>query len=167
MMGLWFDEIEAGLRSDLGRYVFSREAMLAFATAYDPQPFHIDDEAAKASYFGALAASGWHTAAAWMKCFVAANEVAKAALAAAGRVAPELGPSPGFVNLKWLRPVHARDVVSFSATVTGKRELASNPNWGLVTSRNEGINQRGELVFSFEGKVLVARRQWPPNSTSV
>jgi acyl dehydratase len=151
MMGLFFEDIAIGLAADLGAYDFTRDNVLAFARRYDPQPFHLDDEAAAASHFGRLAASGWHTAAAWMKCYVATNQ-----RLGAGGVAS--GPSPGFGELKWPRPVYPGDRVSYSTRVTAKRELASRPDWGLIFSHNEGVNQLGQPVFSFSGKVLARRR---------
>lgn len=158
MIGLFLHEIDVGLSVDLGSYHFTRENILVFAKKYDPQPFHLSEEGGRAGPFGALSASGWHTAAGWMKCYVATNEAVRVTLEAAGKVLPEGGPSPGFTNLKWLKPVLPGDTVSYRGIVTAKRELASRPAWGLVTSFNEGFNQRGELVFSFEGKVLTARR---------
>ena len=158
MLGLALEDIEEGLTADLGNYHFTRENILAFAQKYDPQPFHLSDEAGIAGPFGALSASGWHTAAGWMKCYVASNEAARAKLEVLGNILPEVGPSPGFTNLKWLKPVFPGDVLSYRCTVTAKRDLSSRPQWGLVYSLNEGFNQHGELVFSFEGKVLTARR---------
>jgi acyl dehydratase len=158
MLGLALEDIGEGLSVDLGSYQFTRENVLAFAQKYDPQPFHLSNEAGLAGPFGALSASGWHTAAGWMKCYVSSNEMARAKLEARGNILPEVGPSPGFTNLKWLKPVFPGDVVSYRCTVTSKRELVSRPQWGLVFSLNEGFNQNGELVFSFEGKVLTARR---------
>jgi acyl dehydratase len=158
MLGLALEDIGEGRSVVLGSYQFTRDNILAFAQRYDPQPFHLSDEAGIAGPFGALSASGWHTASAWMKCYVASNEAARAELAALGNILPEVGPSPGFANLKWLKPVFPGDVVSYRCTVTSKRELNSRPQWGLVFSLNEGFNQKGELVFSFEGKVLTARR---------
>jgi acyl dehydratase len=93
-----------------------------------------------------------------MKCFVATNIAARAKLQAGGKALPETGPSPGFANLKWLQPVFPGDTVRYRSTVTAKRQLASRPAWGLVSSLNEGRNQAGDLVFSFEGKVLTARK---------
>jgi acyl dehydratase len=158
MMGLWLDEIEVGAAHELGAYAFTRENVLAFVRKFDPQPFHLDDEAAAASHFGRLSASGWHTAAAWMQCYVATNTRQRGRLAAEGKALPEGGPSPGFTNLRWLKPVYPGDMVSYRATVTGKRALASRAGWGILESHNEGVNQDGALVFSFEGKVLAARR---------
>ncbi|MDH3741756.1 MAG: MaoC family dehydratase N-terminal domain-containing protein, partial [Hyphomicrobiales bacterium] len=77
---------------------------------------------------------------------------------ATGKELPPLGPSPGFENLKWLKPVYAGDTITFHSEITGKRELTSRDDWGLVFAANTGINQNGDLVFSFDGKLLVARR---------
>ena len=71
---------------------------------------------------------------------------------------PELGPSPGFTNLRWIKPVYPGDVIAYCDAVTGKREIASRPRWGLVTKHSEGVNQNGELVFAFDGKVMVERK---------
>lgn len=158
MLGLYLDEVEEGRVVDLGSYAFTRENVLEFARKFDPQPFHVDDAAAARGPFGKLAASGWHTAAGWMKCYVATNDAAIAARRAAGEHWVASGPSPGFTNLRWTKPVFPGDTVRYRSTITGKREMASRPKWGLVMSMNEGHNQNGDLVFSFEGKVLVARR---------
>ena len=161
MLGLFLEDIDEGMSVDLGSYHFTRESILKFAKQYDPQPFHLSDEAGLAGPFGGLSASGWHTASGWMKCFVATNNAARIKLLAMGKISPEVGPSPGFTNLKWLKPVYPGDTVNYRCAVTGKRVLATRPQWGLVFSLNEGINQKGELVFSFEGKVLTARSPSP------
>ena len=158
MIGLWLDEIEAGRVVELGSHHFTREAIIAFAKQYDPQPFHLSEEGAAVGPFGVLSASGWHTAAGWMKCYVATNQSAEARMRAEGRVPAVTGPSPGFTNLRWLKPVKPGDTITYRCTVTGKRELNSRPGWGLVFSMNEGFDQKGELVFSFEGKVLTPTR---------
>lgn len=158
MIGLYLEDIEVGRVVDLGSHHFTREAIIAFATQYDPQPFHLDDEAARRGPLGVLSASGWHTASAWMKCYVATNQAAEARLRREGSVPAQPGPSPGFTNLRWLKPVTPGDTITFRSTVTGKRELGSRPEWGMVFSLNEGFNQHGELVFSFEGKVLTPKR---------
>src|SRR5688572_11897729 len=103
MLGLYLDEIDIGLEAKLGSYQFTRDNMLKFARRFDPQPFHIDDEVAGTGPFGRLVASGWHTAAGWMSCFVAANNDAIAKRKAAELPAVEVGPSPGFTNLKWIK----------------------------------------------------------------
>ncbi len=159
MMGLPLEDIEIGAIHDLGHYEFTRENVLHFAGRFDPQPFHLDDAAAARGPFGKLAASGWHTAAAWMKCFVATNQVAEAKRRAEGKSCYTTRPSPGFENLKWVKPVYPGDTISYRLTVSGKRYLASRPDLGMLYSLNEGYNQNGELVFSFDGKVLAAKRQ--------
>lgn len=158
MLGLYFEEIDTGQPAELGTYAFTRDNVLAFARRFDPQPFHVDDAAAAAGPFGKLAASGWHTAAGWMKCYVATNDAARSRLAAKGRSLPEIGPSPGFTALRWTVPVFPGDAIAYRSVVTGKRELASRPAWGIVETHNTGTNQNGVVVFSFNGKVLTARR---------
>lgn len=149
-----FDELAIGARTELGSYRFTAADIIAFASAFDPQRFHLDEAAAKASLFGGLCASGWHTAAIWMKLMVAHRRRIEAAMGAA---APKLGPSPGFRNLRWLKPVFAGDTITYSSTVIDKRASTSRPGWGLVFHRNEGVNQSGELVYSFDGCVFWER----------
>jgi acyl dehydratase len=158
MIGLFLEEIEIGRVVELGSHHFTKEAIIAFARKYDPQPFHLDEEAALKGPFGKLSASGWHTAAAWMKCYVATNQAAEARIRTEGREPAITGPSPGFTNLRWLKPVCPGDIITYRYTVTGKRELNSRPGWGIVFSLNEGFNQTGELIYSFEGKVLTPKR---------
>jgi len=158
MKGRWYEEMAVGEGLELGDFRFSAEDIIAFARLYDPQPFHLDEEAGRKSHFGGLCASGWHTLAAFMKCFAASDQAARAELADEGKALPPVGPSPGFADLKWMRPVYVDDTISYRSSVTSKRELASRPGWGLVFFHNEGINQKGEPVISFTGKLLVARR---------
>lgn len=158
MIGLYLEEIEVGRVIELGSHHFTREAIIAFAKQYDPQPFHLDEDAALKGPLGVLSASGWHTAAAWMKRYVATNQAAEAQMRAEGKEPAHPGPSPGLTNLRWLKPVTPGDTIAYRCTITGKRELNSRPDWGLVFSYNEGVNQKGELVFSFEGKVLTPKR---------
>jgi acyl dehydratase len=158
MIGLYLEEIEEGTVVDLGSHHFTKEAIIEFAKKYDPQPFHLDEEAARTGPLGILSASGWHTASGWMKRYVATNQAAEARMRAEGREPAHLGPSPGFTNLRWLKPVTPGDTITYRSTVTGKRELNSRPGWGMVFSLNEGFNQKEELVFSFEGKVLTPKR---------
>lgn len=151
----FFEEIEIGESHELGSFVFTTEEIIAFARAFDPQPFHMDDAAARSSSFGRLAASGWHTASVWMATMVAHR---KRQLAATPGKAPRLGPSPGFKNLRWSRPVFVGDRITYSSTVIQTRASASRPQWGLFFHRNAGVNQHGEEVFSFEGCVFVERK---------
>lgn len=149
---------EIGAVRDLGPYAFDADAIVAFARAYDPQVFHIDPEAAKATHFGGLCASGWHTAAAYMNRLLTTRARDAAYTATRGPV-PASGSSPGFRNLRWIKPVYAGDTIRFSIRLTDKRASASRPGWGLAFARNEGVNQRGERVFSFDSTVFL---QWAP-----
>jgi acyl dehydratase len=155
---MWFDEL-AGLEPfEIGRYTFTAEEIVAFARAYDPQPFHLDEAAGKASLFGGLAASGWHTAAAWMKCNVAAMETRNAERRARGEPIPYPGPSPGFEDMKWLRPVLAGDTLTFRGKLISARVTQSRPDWSIAKFAHQGINQRGELAFAFTAIVFLPVR---------
>ncbi|MFD1747107.1 MaoC family dehydratase [Rhizobium helianthi] len=143
-----------GQRVETGTLEFTAEDIVRFATKFDPQPFHMDPEAAKNYVFGALCASGWHTSAGWMKTFLAywAKECRR--LIAEGHQPPKLGPSPGFSKLQWLRPVFAGDTITYYVTLLDSRELASRPGLLLNTALNEGVNQNGDTVIRFESKLL-------------
>lgn len=143
---------------DLGPHLFTADAITAFARAYDPQMFHLDAEAARRSHFGGICASGWHTAAIWMKR-LHATFARDAALTAETGPVPQLGPSSGFKDMRWLRPVYAGDTIRYSCSLIDKRASASRPGWGLATHRNAAENQRGEPVFAFTGTVFW---QWEP-----
>jgi acyl dehydratase len=154
----YLEDIVAGDTNELGSYTFTADDIIQFAKQFDPQRFHVDPEAAKHSLFGDLCASGWHTAAIWMKLMVAHRDRVRADALARGERPARLGPSPGFTNLKWLRPVYAGDTITYRSTFTGARASASRPGWGLATHHNSGVNQRGEEVFSFDGIVFWERR---------
>jgi acyl dehydratase len=158
MSWAYYEEFEAGQMDSFGSYHFERDEVIRFARAYDPQPFHLDDEAGRNSIFGRLAASGWHTTAAMMKCWSAYSFGLRAERAGKGLALPEIGPSPGFEALEWPRPVYPGDTVSYSGEVVSKRLFASRPRWGLVTSRIEGVNQDGHKVLTFVSKLMVERR---------
>ncbi|MDK4731051.1 MaoC family dehydratase [Rhizobium sp. CNPSo 3490] len=143
-----------GQKAEIGTYTFTEENIIRFATRHDPQLFHVDKEAAKDTLFGGLCASGWHTTAAWMRTFLAFWEGQRVALAEQGLTAPNLGPSPGFQKLQWLRPVFAGDVVTYSVALLSSRPLASRPGWHLNTILCEGVNQNGDPVMRFESGVL-------------
>lgn len=153
----FFEEMEIGKRHELGSFVFTADEIVAFARSFDPQPFHMDEEAARNSSFGRLAASGWHTASVWMATMVEHRKRQIAALAP-GTAAPKLGPSPGFKNLRWLKPVFAGDRITYHSLIADARLSASRPQWGLFFHHNTGVNQHGEEVFSFDGGAFVERR---------
>ena len=154
----FFEDIAMGERFELGRHTFEAEDIKAFAKLYDPQPFHVDEAAAQRSHFGALCASGWQTAAIWMRLMVEHQTREDEALRARGEPVAELGPSPGFRELKWLKPVYVGDTISYATEVIETRPSNSRPNWGLMSIRNTGTNQRGEPVISFVSTVFVQRR---------
>jgi acyl dehydratase len=154
----YFDDIALGDRLALGSHTFTAAEIKTFAAKFDPQPFHMDEAAAARSHFGALCASGWHTIAVWMRLRVLYGRREDAERAARGEVIAKLGPSPGFRELKWLKPVYAGDTIAFASEVVEKRASQSRPGWGLIFARNTGINQNGELAMSFIGSGFVERR---------
>lgn len=143
-----------GHKTVIGTLLFSAEDIIRFARQYDPQPFHVDADAARDYLFGGLCASGWHTCAGWMKTYVAYWKAETARLEGEGLVAPRLGPSPGFQKLQWLRPVYAGDTVTYSIEVTGSRPLMSRQGMLLNTTLCEGANQNGDMVMRYEGSIL-------------
>lgn len=153
----FYEDLEIGRCENIGTYRFTAENIVAYARRYDPQPFHVSEEAAQKSHFGHLCASGWHTGAAWMGCFARFHHHLEATGTPRRGRWPALGPSPGFENLRWLRPVYVGDEVTYTATVASKRVLATRPDFGLATFEVEGRNQDGIPVFTFLGKVLVER----------
>jgi acyl dehydratase len=155
----YFDDIAIGDRMSLGSHTFTAEEIKAFATLYDPQPFHLDEEAAARSHFGRLCASGWHTVALWMRLRILSGQREDAERAARGEPNATLGPSPGFRDLQWLKPVYAGDTISYASEVLDKRVSQSRPEWGLISVRNTGTNQNGELVLSFISMAFVERRR--------
>jgi acyl dehydratase len=161
-MSRFFEDIRIGEQMRLGTHVFTREEIVRFARRFDPQPFHLDEGAAAAGPFGGLIASGWHTGAVWVRLMVEHRQRgAEAEATTPGTHRARHGPSPGLRELKWLVPVRPGDTISYSTRVTGKIDLASRPGWGIVVSRNEGVNQNGETVLSFLGEVFVERRAPP------
>lgn len=139
----------------LGSHTFTADEIKAFAAKYDPQPFHVDEEAAYNSVFGSLCASGWHTCATWMKYNLRHQESERAAGRWAHDAEPEFGPSPGFENLQWLRPVFAGETITFTRKAVRHRPLASRPGWRLLSLEGEAFNEDGTKVLSFENVVLV------------
>jgi acyl dehydratase len=154
----FFEDIEIGQRRELGSFTFTAEDIKRFARQFDPQRFHLSEEEGRNSLFGGLAASGWHVASVCMKMIVANGQREAREAAARGETVAIWGPSPGFRELRWLKPVLAGDTLSFASVVETKRASDSRPQWGIVQIRNSGINQRGELAYSFLGAAFVPRR---------
>jgi acyl dehydratase len=154
----YFDDIHIGEIADIGQHTFTAERIKAFAAKFDPQPFHLDEEAARRSHFGRLCASGWHTACIWMRLVIEHRRREDEERRARGERVAMLGVSPGFRELTWPRPVYADDTISFATEVVDKRVSLSRPQWGIMTARNTGINQNGEQVLSFVSSAFVERR---------
>jgi acyl dehydratase len=154
----YFEDIRIGDTEAFGSFTFTAEAIKSFAARFDPQRFHMDEEAAKQSHFGALCASGWHTLSQWMRCMIDHRRLADEAQRARGEPVAKNGPSPGVRDIKWLKPVYVGDTISCATEVTETRVLPHRPEWGLVVVRNTGINQHGELVLSFSGSEFIERR---------
>ncbi len=153
----FFEDIVIGEERLLGSHAFTKEAIIAYARQFDPQRFHIDEEAAKASLFGGLCASGWHTAAAAMRVIVDARSRALVELAARGEALPPLGVSPGVEKLRWPTPTRPGDVVTFFSSVIDKRETR-RPHWGLIQMRTWGLKQDGLEAITMENRAFVGRR---------
>jgi acyl dehydratase len=159
----YFEELKIGERVVLGSYTFTAENIKAFASRYDPQSFHLDEEAASHSHFGALCASGWQTAAASMRLIALTNQRELTARRERGESVPKIGPSPGVRDMRWVKPVYVGDCVTYASEI---RELRAGrrPEFGLVVSQITGTNQNGELVYSAQGSVFVERRVPAPSN---
>jgi acyl dehydratase len=157
----FFEELEIGARRELGSFTFTAEAIKKFAAQFDPQRFHLDEEEGRKSLFGGLAASGWHVGSVCMKLLVANGQRQIQEAIARGEKVAVWGPSPGFRDLRWLKPVLAGDTISYATEVASKRASEKRPEWGIVEARNTGTNQRGELAFSLLATAFVPRRSTP------
>lgn len=142
---IYFEDIEVGHTFDLGRYTVTEEEILEFARKYDPQPFHVDPEAAKDSMFGGLIASGWHTASICMRLYVDTILNKSASMG-----------SPGLDQLRWKRPVRPGDTLSGQFRVTECKPFRKGI--GLVKGMAELNNQEDKLVMSFLGQGMFATR---------
>jgi acyl dehydratase len=154
----FFEDIAIGQRRELGSFTFTSEGIKKFAAQFDPQRFHLDEEEGRKSLFGGLTASGWHVGSVCMKLLVADGQRQAKEAAARGEKVAIWGPSPGFRELKWIRPVLAGDTISFASEVVSMRTSEKRPQWGILEARNSGINQRGEPVFSILATAFVPRK---------
>lgn len=143
-----FEDFAPGQEYDLGALTVTREAIIEFASEFDPQPFHLDEAAGAASILGGLAASGWHTASLVMR-LLATNLLN----GTAGR------GSPGISKLQWKRPVFPGDTLAARAEVLETKSLRSKPDLGIANVRVVAWNQHGEDVILWENAILFARRE--------
>ena len=143
----YWDDFAVGDVTEFGPVTVSAEEIVEFASRYDPQPFHLDEEAGKASPFGGLIASGWHTTALFMGMFVRAVLLDSASLG-----------SPGVEEIRWTAPVRPGDMLSGRTTVIDVQPSSTNPKRGTVFTTNEVFNQDGVLVLSLKARGFFARR---------
>ena len=155
----FFEDIQVGDVFDVGSHTFTAENIKAFATRFDPQRFHVDEAEAASSYFGALCASGWHTAVAWMRLMVDHRRGLEEAARSRGEPVASIGPALGFRGLKWLKPVYVSDTIAYKTEVVETRRSKSRPYVGLVSLRTTGVNQNGEAVVTFVSTTFVERRE--------
>jgi acyl dehydratase len=145
---LYYEDLEVGAKSSFGRYDVTREEVLEFARKYDPQPFHLDDEAAAKTHFGRVSASGWHTCAMTMAMMVENMKNSRQA---------GLG-SPGVDQLMWKKPVYPGDTLRVESEVISKRRSQSRREMGLFKSRAQIFNQNDEVVLEMTSNGLIAVR---------
>ena len=152
---MWFEEFPLNVKITLGSYTFTEENIIAFGKRYDPQPFHVDKEAALRSAYGGLIASGWHTAAVWMKLMLAYR---RARIEAGAEQTQANFVSPGVRELRWLKPVRPGTTLTYSNEQFAKLDWLSRPQYGLIEGKNEARDGAGELYYSFINRVLIVRK---------
>lgn len=146
-MALYLDDFAPGQVFEVGSYEMTADVIMTFAKQWDPQYFHTDEEAAKNSFFGGLAASGWHTACATM------SMMARSGMQPANGLI-----GTGIDNLKWHRPVRPGDVLSVRIEVLEVRAMQSRPDLGLVKTTTITLDAAGQPVQSFDSSMVVAVR---------
>jgi acyl dehydratase len=152
---MWFEEFPLNLKITLGSYTFTEENIVAFGKRYDPQPFHVDKEAALRSPYGGLIASGWHTAAVWMKLMLAYR---RDRIAAGAEQTQANYVSPGVRELRWIKPVRPETTLTYTNEPFAKLVWPTRPQFGLIEGKNEARDEAGELYYSFINRVLIARK---------
>jgi len=145
---IYFEDCQVGTETLFGHYDVTREEVLEFARKYDPQPFHLSDEAAAKTHFGRLAASGWHTCA--MTMAVIARHVVDTDQAGLG--------SPGVDELRWLKPVYPGDRLTVRGKIVDSIPSRSKPSIGVIRSENTITNQDDVPVLRFTSIVMMLRR---------
>jgi acyl dehydratase len=152
---MYLEDIPLGRKVTLGSFTFTEENIITFAREFDPQPFHIDPVAARDGPYGGLIASGWHTAAVWMKLMVAHRY---AQVASGMEATQENYLSPGVREIRWLRPVRPGMTLTYSTEPYRKMDWPTLPHLGLLQSRNEAVGEDGKLYYSFVSQVFIARK---------
>lgn len=141
----YFEDLEPGTTAAFGRYEVTREEVIEFATKFDPQPFHLSDEAAAQTHFGRLSASGWHTCAMVMRMMV--DNITERGQAGLG--------SPGLDELRWLRPVYPGDTLRVETELIDKTPSRSRPEMGSFRSAVKVFNQHDALVATMKSIGLI------------
>ncbi len=144
---LYWEDFTPGTSREFGGVTPTKDEIVRFARQFDPQPFHVDEEAAKRTPFGGLIASGWHTAGLAMRMACDAFWLRAASLG-----------SPGVEHLKWTKPVRPGDTLKVRLTVLEARPLKSKPGVGLLRNRWEVLNQHREVVMEMEGFAMLRCR---------
>ena len=145
----FWEDLQEGMRIEVGSLTIDRDEVLEFAGKYDPQPFHLDDAAAAQSIFGRVSASGWHT------CAMAMGLIARNFFQCG---TPSLG-SPGLEKVKWPKPVYPGDTLTLFLRVTERRPMNSRPGAGLTRMAWEMFNQHGQQVLLIDAWVMFRRRE--------
>lgn len=143
----FWEDLPAGSVREMGSITVDHDEVIAFASKYDPQPFHLDDDAAAKSMFGRLSASGWHT------CSMAMGLMVRGFL----HESSSLG-SPGMEGIKWMKPVYPGDTLTLRQRITESRPMKSRPDVGLTRTVWEMFNQHGEQVLMMDGYGMFRRR---------
>lgn len=143
-----FEDFQQGAVLDLGSKTVTAEEIIEFASQFDAQPMHLDEEAGKASILGGLSASGWHTCCMFMRMMCDGFLLDSTSQG-----------SPGIAYARWKKPVLAGDTLTGRSTVTALRESASRPNLGFVTVQHQLTNQRGEVVLELENTGMFIKRE--------
>lgn len=157
-MSMFLEDIPLDQEIHLGSYQFTEKNIKSFAEKYDPQRFHLSTEAAADTHFGALCASGWHTVSAWMRAMVKYTTKLHIEKIKSGANPARVGPSPGFDDLRWLKPVFVGDTIDYYTAPFETRPSRSKPEWGILRAHNEGRNQNGDVVLRFTSTVFLERK---------
>ncbi|GHC93573.1 MaoC family dehydratase [Novosphingobium pokkalii] len=144
----YYEDLEVGAVSRFGQRHVTREEVVEFAGKYDPQPFHLSDEAAAATHFGRLSASGWHTCAMTMAMIVEEQD----------RAGHQGLGSPGIDELRWRHPVYPGDTLRVETTILSKRRSQSRPEMGLFRAETRVCNQDDVIVLTMVSNAMVATR---------
>ena len=146
----YFEDFEVGRKIVAGSRTVTEAEIIGFATQFDPQPFHVDREAAEKSMYGGIIASGWHTCAMMMRVIVDGFL----------RDSSSLG-SPGVDEIRWLKPVRGGDTLKVTVTALDTKASTSKPDRGVVVTQWEASNQHGDVVAVVKGRAMFGRRPVP------